>query len=769
MQLFILGAVTALSAALIVPQFTFAASEQVALGSCADNTCNDNLDCEKPDKLFSNAKLKASGPICILQNDYEGVCHTMFKGSLITNKCSSGTACQIVSSIKNAAAYDMMCIPITKTIKANDAINACKTSADCAADEQCLNVVVELDNVSIIDYPPFGHKLKNATRCIEISAIPPKALDGDGSCRTNKTCKDTESCVYDGADPSHLQWVCMDNTHISDSASCPKEVPSTIPAIKTGISCGKPDEKKLCSLKIDWNGYGGLNKKYVCTDYKFTPGAGAAPGLFACKSNTDCATFYKDGSYPYCIYNVKTQKNQCFPESALYTDVASAVSGKPVCKAPGAGGTCACDKTDTVGCASKPNTDTSVCATYFNTPDSKILVCIDNKTAGTGGASQSIPQQAESSERIAPKLEIDIPNLTFTSKILGTDTAQGHMYNIPYLSEYINAVYKWMMGFGILLAVFVMMYGGIRWMTSMGNMSAVSDAKKFLSNAVLGLILLASAYTILTVINPELISLNSLKIFAPKRAQLDVSPGEGNVDQSGGVGGSLNGKQGTTPVLSADCESNKLLPFNPLATKYKGTTKNPDMNFFTCGYIHKRNIKNISLIVIHEGGPSANSTADIWVSHSKDYTVGSHYTITQKGEIVQFAPEDLIANHTPGGGNGAANNNSIGIDLDIPTKGCNQTNPAFCVASTPEYKSCTYTPAQYATLNKLIQDIISRTKVTLDDDHIIQHCEVCGAGHCDIRNFDWTKIGLTQLKHRTADGVCIKRWHISGSCPVKKD
>jgi cytochrome bd-type quinol oxidase subunit 2 len=68
--------------------------------------------------------------------------------------------------------------------------------------------------------------------------------------------------------------------------------------------------------------------------------------------------------------------------------------------------------------------------------------------------------------------------------------------------------YQFALLVGGLLAFGVVAYGGIRYMTSPGNPSGQSDAKEWIEGALLGLLLLAGAYLILNVINPQLVNLN---------------------------------------------------------------------------------------------------------------------------------------------------------------------------------------------------------------------------------------------------------------------
>lgn len=91
------------------------------------------------------------------------------------------------------------------------------------------------------------------------------------------------------------------------------------------------------------------------------------------------------------------------------------------------------------------------------------------------------------------KLEVQIPGLTTTT--------------LPALPDYIAAIFRFsLMIIGI--AVFgALIYGGFRYLTSAGSPSAMSDARDQIFSAILGLIILFSAWLILNTINPELVIL----------------------------------------------------------------------------------------------------------------------------------------------------------------------------------------------------------------------------------------------------------------------
>ncbi len=90
--------------------------------------------------------------------------------------------------------------------------------------------------------------------------------------------------------------------------------------------------------------------------------------------------------------------------------------------------------------------------------------------------------------------------------------------------------YQFALMIGGVLAFGVIVYGGVRYMASVGNPSGQSDAKEWIEAALLGLLLLVGAYFILNVINPQLLNLTlptltAVNIQAPTTAGGGITTG----------------------------------------------------------------------------------------------------------------------------------------------------------------------------------------------------------------------------------------------------
>jgi hypothetical protein len=97
-------------------------------------------------------------------------------------------------------------------------------------------------------------------------------------------------------------------------------------------------------------------------------------------------------------------------------------------------------------------------------------------------------------EEACRHLEVPIPGLTSTC--------------LPALPDYIVAIYNFALMIIGIICFGALLYGGLRYLTSVGKPAAISDAKDQIFSALLGLIILFSSYLILKTINPELVILS---------------------------------------------------------------------------------------------------------------------------------------------------------------------------------------------------------------------------------------------------------------------
>jgi hypothetical protein len=113
-------------------------------------------------------------------------------------------------------------------------------------------------------------------------------------------------------------------------------------------------------------------------------------------------------------------------------------------------------------------------------------------------------------------------DLIFTLQIPIAGTTQ-IVINGSAIGNYINTFYLWAIRAVTVLAVFMIMLAGIRWITANGNASTIGLAKAQLTDAIIGLILILFANVMLYMINPALVRFKSLTIPKIEKVKLSVA------------------------------------------------------------------------------------------------------------------------------------------------------------------------------------------------------------------------------------------------------
>lgn len=343
-------------------------------------------------------------------------------------------------------------------------------------------------------------------------------------------------------------------------------------------------------------------------------------------------------------------------------------------------------------------------------------------------------------KELKPKLQIPIPDLSFSDVM---PPEQGHLY-VSWISEYIAAVYSYIVGIASIFATAMIMWGGMRWIFAAGDSSKIGRAKEIINNALIGLILALGSYILLYTINPKTVSFGALKLAFVQQELIELGH-ETDEDPS-----ALSGYP--EPKYHSDRE---------LAE----TDRAVSIDFSEFGKIdanayRKRELSDITTIVIHNGGYSASGNTRTWRNRliKKGSKVGTHYTIEKSGNIVQHLGEEMVIGHAPG-----ANGKGIGIEINIGKYDGVSCNSLRRPTADAVRAACTPTSAQYSALGSLIADIVVRTSATYDSSHVIGHCEASGSGgHGDPRAFDWSEIGLSneekQTRLQSTDNACS--WYL---------
>lgn len=118
---------------------------------------------------------------------------------------------------------------------------------------------------------------------------------------------------------------------------------------------------------------------------------------------------------------------------------------------------------------------------------------------------------------ITPNLNVPIPGFekegnTNNGFSEPTISADKKIVSVNFLAEYINAIYGWLLGAAALVAVVMMMIGGLQYVMARGKSKYIEAAKTRITNAITGMVLLLAAYSLINLVDPRLTSLNSIGV-----------------------------------------------------------------------------------------------------------------------------------------------------------------------------------------------------------------------------------------------------------------
>lgn len=145
-----------------------------------------------------------------------------------------------------------------------------------------------------------------------------------------------------------------------------------------------------------------------------------------------------------------------------------------------------------------------------------------------------IPQPTKEEKEtpvVVPELQIQIPGFKGFTKEIEICLEEGKTleecskgqrgYAIPWLGEYIVAIYKWSIGAIAIIAIIMIMVGGFQWLMAAGNVGKISDAKSRITYAVIGLVIILTSNLILYSINPNLTIFQPLIIGKIERIEIE--------------------------------------------------------------------------------------------------------------------------------------------------------------------------------------------------------------------------------------------------------
>lgn len=120
--------------------------------------------------------------------------------------------------------------------------------------------------------------------------------------------------------------------------------------------------------------------------------------------------------------------------------------------------------------------------------------------------------------------QVGIPGTEFQQGV-GTAIGKtvGETISSDLIARYVSAFYKWGLSIVGVLAVLMLMAGGLIWLTSGGDSGKIGQAKKMIGGSLLGSLLLVGAYFFLNTINPDLTKLPAIELTVINKKDVDAS------------------------------------------------------------------------------------------------------------------------------------------------------------------------------------------------------------------------------------------------------
>ncbi len=116
---------------------------------------------------------------------------------------------------------------------------------------------------------------------------------------------------------------------------------------------------------------------------------------------------------------------------------------------------------------------------------------------------------------VIPILNVPIPGLDLT----GAVSKNGGVVTSSLISLYIQAAYRFLLVAGSLMAIVMLMVGGLEYVIAGGSSKRVEKAKTRIKNAIMGLILLFAAFDLAFLISPQTVAFVPLKIESIKKLE----------------------------------------------------------------------------------------------------------------------------------------------------------------------------------------------------------------------------------------------------------
>lgn len=214
------------------------------------------------------------------------------------------------------------------------------------------------------------------------------------------------------------------------------------------------------------------------------------------------------------------------------------------------------------------------------------LVCADTTLPNT---------DVKSKQPIKPELQVKIPGLNFTPSS-ETITGSTRTLALPFIGEYIAAIFKYLIAIAGFIATILIMVSGLQRIMAFGSAKEIGAANDRIKNAFVGLLLALSSYAILRAVNPALVSQNLLRVTSV-RNEPDILESEEPDDS---IDDPTIGADGAICTSVADCKTKYCDGYKDRADTLETTLKPTDVSLVT--------LQNAPGLIIDSAGIQATQT-----------------------------------------------------------------------------------------------------------------------------------------------------------------
>lgn len=184
---------------------------------------------------------------------------------------------------------------------------------------------------------------------------------------------------------------------------------------------------------------------------------------------------------------------------------------------------CYCSNPDKTGEGGSVNTLVTCPDDLCKEGECKYLIC-EPQTVTPASKAEAAKQREIEWAKYTPVLNIKFGGTEI--KFDPVSCEAGSECSINWIGQYINVLYRYIIGIAAILAAVMILVGGFIWLSSAGNPSRITQAKEFIFGALTGLLLALFSYLILYTLNPNLVNLSPIKIYVIDPTEIgDSTPG----------------------------------------------------------------------------------------------------------------------------------------------------------------------------------------------------------------------------------------------------